>query len=1378
MVTQSKVPIKYIIATFTDNRLTTLRGTILSIDKQKTWGEKMKKRIRKLSAILTVMSALSAWHANAADLVNENFSSVTSDQALTSTAVSINGINYSYSGPADSDDGATLFYDTTNVVSWGGNNSVLPASPVAVPCVGLKCGSVSPNSSDLRAPTGYAYVEMAFSEAKGVDTVSFDMDPLKNANIQLTVHYTTDGTNWLMTAGTDAFATDDSAVVTHSNDGPISHSFELKKFNVKAVRIGIWKVSSYDISAAVDNIVITETVATSSVAENDAYTIANDTTLTVVDGGTPDDLLANDTIIPPTDKAKTGDVVTAEGITVTIGEDGSFSYTPTGFVAYEDSFEYEIVDGNGDSLDPAVTATATITVTDPTLPVDDTFDGVGGGSTPAGITCDVLANDTNDNALSPAKKTDPANGTVVLEVDNTFTYTPSAGFYGTDSFEYTLGTDGEFATVTINVTDGVIVTPDIFKTAFNTTLTTVSGSDISVLDNDTQIDSEAVVAATGTTTGGGSFDIDEFGYFTYSPATDFGGRDTFTYTLEGSLATAPRTATVAIIVPKPIAEDFATASPTALSETATSINGTDYTASTGLASVITPSQSGFISNNAISLTANELTGSSNKTVRLDQSYIQLDLAQPITLGSVTLNAQRLGNNITGYSYISIIYKLDGADWFMLNGDIVDGATVDTGALQFTKIDGNNENVKTVTKSGLEIEGVTSIRIINQIQSGNTVVTKIIDNITITEVESTVENDSYNAVYYTPLTVAAPGALQNDNLLTTHKIKAETLVGDQGGSLVLATDGGFVYTQSPLTHEGQEVFTYQIVDSDDAPLSPALTATITINTASKVDNTLMADNFSTAKNTDLTTENVLDNDTITLPDTLDPITAGVTTEGGSITLLADGSFTYSPATDFTGLDTFDYTVNSVNTTVSIIVYDPAGEKTSLGGLITQPENWSDGALSTYAELGIIGNGAKATFPSATDFDINEMNLRIDTGGTLKPATNPVGYDINSSLIHINGGTYNTTDVAADNLRLRETTQDTVITIDSGSFESSFIQLITSTEIKMNGGTFILAKSGTGTFKFDDGTVDYGEFLTLSGGSVELEAEIDFSLLTTGSAFINFTDKSEATIDIAAHTDELTAFTYWSALWDADQLKYNGQSKSDLSVTRAPQDFDNFFIINETTFALQVDPALTPVLGLEVTQSGSTLTWSATQEIDVKQYQIVNAITGKLIDIVVAGELSYTYELEDGVLAKLVVVDKSGSTQTFYPENGNVQLTTYDLVEGWNLIAITSENADITPLTKVSPSGVWSWDGSVYTIADAPQATDAIWVHVNQAKQVTVAGDKSDQKINITQGWNLIGPTENCQIPASAVTVYSWNAIYEQMLNDDILLEGVGYWILSF
>ncbi|MCB9005749.1 MAG: tandem-95 repeat protein, partial [Ardenticatenaceae bacterium] len=166
-------------------------------------------------------------------------------------------------------------------------------------------------------------------------------------------------------------------------------------------------------------------------ATNDAFSTSQDTPL----NSAPNSVLNND-------HDPDGDVLTAVLSTnpvngaLTLNANGTFIYTPNAGFFGSDSFTYRANDGTANSN----VATVTITVSQGNaLPVANpdayaTDEGVVLNSAPAS----VLDNDTDadNDSLTAALITNPANGSLALNSNGTFIYTPNLGFFGTDSFTY------------------------------------------------------------------------------------------------------------------------------------------------------------------------------------------------------------------------------------------------------------------------------------------------------------------------------------------------------------------------------------------------------------------------------------------------------------------------------------------------------------------------------------------------------------------------------------------------------------------------------------------------------------------------------------------------------------------------------------------------------------------------------------------------------------------------------------------------------------------------------------------------------------------------------------------------------------------------------
>jgi VCBS repeat-containing protein len=189
------------------------------------------------------------------------------------------------------------------------------------------------------------------------------------------------------------------------------------------------------------------------------------------------------------------------------------------------------------------------------------------------------------------------------------------------------------------------------------------------------------------------------------------------------------------------------------------------------------------------------------------------------------------------------------------------------------------------------------------------------------------NDSYGARKNVTLSVAAPGVLANDTDANGNTLTAVLVSGPSHGTLTLNADGSFTYT--PATdYTGSDSFTYQA--SDGQALSNV--ATVALNVTAPVAGN---DSYGARKNVTLTVAapGVLANDTDAGGFTLTTVLVSGPSHG-TVTLNADGSFTYVPATDYTGSDSFTYKDSGGGTfsnvaTVSLTVAAPTATNDSYG-----------------------------------------------------------------------------------------------------------------------------------------------------------------------------------------------------------------------------------------------------------------------------------------------------------------------------------------------------------------------------------------------------------------------------------------------------------------
>ncbi|MCU0525936.1 MAG: tandem-95 repeat protein [Elainella sp. Prado103] len=223
------------------------------------------------------------------------------------------------------------------------------------------------------------------------------------------------------TNGTVVFNADGSFTYTPNADFNGSDSFVYKVTD-----------SNGDFATATATIVINSVQD----IQNDSATVKEDSTINL-------NVLANDSFAPG---AVVSSVSQGNNGQVVIDSNGIVKYTPNPNFHGTDSFTYTVISGG-------ILETATVTIT--VDPVPDAENDVFVTNEDTAIGGTVADADPGSNPATYSLTVAPSHGSLNLNADGSFTYTPDPDFHGSDSFTYTVtdangDQDTAIATVTVN----------------------------------------------------------------------------------------------------------------------------------------------------------------------------------------------------------------------------------------------------------------------------------------------------------------------------------------------------------------------------------------------------------------------------------------------------------------------------------------------------------------------------------------------------------------------------------------------------------------------------------------------------------------------------------------------------------------------------------------------------------------------------------------------------------------------------------------------------------------------------------------------------------------------------------------------------------------
>ena len=303
-------------------------------------------------------------------------------------------------------------------------------------------------------------------------------------------------------------------------------------------------VTYTDVAGGTYHTVLLSAVDAAPVAGDDAVSTNEDTPLVIA----PETLLANDSDPDGDELSITAVWGASHGITA-LGADGTITYTPHANYTGTDTFHYLASHG---TLGDAATVTVTVTpVNDAPVATGAQLDTAEDTALSGNVLDYVTDVDTAHAALTAALGTGPQHAqSFSLNPDGSFAYTPHANYNGPDSFTYT-ASDGSLTSneatvaITVNpVNDAPVAVGAQLSTAEDTELVG------NVLDYVTDVDT-AHVALTAVLGAGPAhaqaFSLNADGSFAYTPAANYSGPDSFTYTASDGDLTSNE-ATVAVTV--------------------------------------------------------------------------------------------------------------------------------------------------------------------------------------------------------------------------------------------------------------------------------------------------------------------------------------------------------------------------------------------------------------------------------------------------------------------------------------------------------------------------------------------------------------------------------------------------------------------------------------------------------------------------------------------------------------------------------------------------------------------------------------------------------------------------------------------------------------
>nr|WP_241879484.1 Ig-like domain-containing protein [Psychrobacter sp. PraFG1]UNK06295.1 Ig-like domain-containing protein [Psychrobacter sp. PraFG1] len=835
-----------------------------------------------------------------------------------------------------------------------------------------------------------------------------------------------------------------------------------------------------------------------------------------------------------------GTTVPANG-SVTIGSDGTYTYTPNANFNGTDSFSYIVNDGNGGTNEYTVDVTVEAVNDAPTASnttITATEDTDATGSLPE-------ASDVDGDAITyAAGTTAPANGSVTIGSDGTYTYTPNANFNGTDSFSYIVN-DGNGGTNEYTV-DVTVEAVNDAPTASNTTITATEDTDATgSLPEASDVDGDAITYAAGTTVpANGSVTIGSDGTYTYTPNANFNGTDSFSYIVnDGNGGTNEYTVDVTV--------EAVNDAPTASNTTITATEDTDATGSLPEASDVDGDAITYAAGTTVPANGSVTIGSDGTYTYTPNanfngtdsfSYIVNDGNGGTNEYTVDVTVEAVNDAPTASNTTITATEDTDATGSLPEASDVDGDAITYAAGTTVPANGSvtigSDGTYTYTPNA-NFNGTDSFSYI--VNDGNGGTNEYTVDVTVEAVNDapTASNTTITATEDTDATGSLPEASDVDGDAITYA--AGTTV-PANGSVTIGSDGTYTYTPN-ANFNGTDSFSYIVNDGNGGTNEYTVDVTVeAVNDAPTASNTTITATEDTDATGSLPEASDVDGDAITYA-------AGTTVPAnGSVTIGSDGTYTYTPNANFNGTDSFSYIVNDGNGgtneyTVDVTVEAVNDAPTASNTTITATEDTdATGSLPEASDV----DGDAITYAAGTTAPVNgSVTIGSDGTYTYTPNANFNGTDSFSYIVNDgNGGTNEyTVDVTVEAVNDAPTASNTTITAtedtdatgslpEASDVDGDAITYAAGTTVPANGSVTI-GSDGTYTYTPNanfNGTDSFSYIVNDGNGgtneyTVDVTVEAVNDAPTASNTTITATEDTDATGSLPEASDvDGDAITY--------------------------------------------------------------------------------------------------------------------------------------------------------------------------------------------------------------------------------------------------------------